>query len=254
MREGRDYPFIDKKIITAWNAMMIKALFRASKTDAAYLYEAKRSYSALKRVMSKEDGSLFHQVLYGKTPSQEGLLEDYAFFADAALSAYETTLDKSYLEDAKRFSEQARKRFYIDGRWLLGAGEPRSYADISDSYYRSALSVQINNLISLAVLESSFKDEALARESLRAFGALINGSPDDYPEALRAYLRLEKGVVVVKSSRENLLKNISKIERIDYPFLLKSAAGTDIWQACDFKSCFAYSKNLDGVIEAIESR
>ena len=254
MREGRDYPFIDKKIITAWNAMMIKALFRASKIDGSYLDEAKSSYRALKRVMSKEDGSLFHQVLYGKTPSQDGLLEDYAFFADAALSAYETTLEKSYLEDAKRFCGQARKRFYIDGRWLLGGGEPKSYADISDSHYRSALSVQINNMISLAVLESSFKDEALARDSLQAFGALINGSPDAYPEALRAYLRLEKGVVVVKSSRENLLKNLSKIERIDYPFLLKSAVAADIWQACDLKSCFAYSKSIDEVIGAIERR
>lgn len=53
LRIGRTYPFIDKKIITAWNAMMIKALFKASFLDKEYLNSAKDSYVSLKRLMQK---------------------------------------------------------------------------------------------------------------------------------------------------------------------------------------------------------
>ncbi|BBG66243.1 thymidylate kinase [Hydrogenimonas sp.] len=254
MRSSRNYPFIDRKIITAWNAMMIKALFAASKIDDSFLKEAQTSYKALKELMEKKDGTLFHQVLYGRKPSQEGLLEDYAFMTDAALSAYGTTLEKSYLEDALRYSKEAEKRFYKDGRWLLGGEDFKSYADIGDSYYRSPLSVMINSLISLAVLESSFEDERLAEKSLESFGALLNVSPDAYPEAFVAYLRLEKGVAVLKSSKENLLRNRDRIEKIDYPFLLIEAVDSNSWQACDSKSCFAYSKDMERVIEAVEKR
>ena len=36
-REKRTYPFIDKKVLVSWNAMMIKSLFKASRVDSAYL-------------------------------------------------------------------------------------------------------------------------------------------------------------------------------------------------------------------------
>ena len=37
LSDKRTFPFVDKKINTAWNAMMIKALFEASKIDKKYL-------------------------------------------------------------------------------------------------------------------------------------------------------------------------------------------------------------------------
>ncbi len=254
MRKERSYPFIDKKIITAWNAMMIKALFEASKIDRAYLERAKESYRALTALMRSENGALFHQVLHGKKPRQSGLLEDYAYLTDAALAAYQATLEGSYLSDASSLAKKSVAVFYKNGRWLLGSDGFESYADISDSYYSSPLSVMINGLVTLAALEGSMKEAALAKESLDGFAGLIESSPDAYPEALRAYLRLEKGVVVIKSSKENLLKEASSIEKIEYPYLLRRANEGDIWLACDLKSCFAYGKDIEHVIDAIERR
>lgn len=255
MRESRSYPFVDRKIITAWNAMMIKALFIASKVDPKYLKEAKNSYRSLLKLMSSGSGELYHQVLYGKRPKQNGLLEDYAFFADAALTAYETTLDQAYLNDAVMFVQKAKKGFYKKGRWVLGEeGDIVSYADISDSYYSSPLSVMINNLITLAVLKGSFEELSLARKTLKGFATFIKESPDAYPTALKAYLRLEKGVVAIKSSRENLQKKAAQIEKIRYPYLLREAQDGESWMACDFVSCFAYGRDFEKVAEAIEKR
>ncbi len=254
MREGRNYPFIDKKIITAWNAMMIKALFEASKIDRSYLKEAKKSYSALTELMRSGDFGLFHQVLYGKRASQPGLLEDYAYLADAAFSAYETTLEQSYLEDASDLVRRGVAKFYKNGRWFLSSDGFESYADISDSHYSSPLSVMINDLITLAALEGSLSHEAVARESLERFAGAIEESPDTFAEALRAYLRLEKGVVVIKSSRKNLLENMDTIEKIEYPFLLRRAQKSRVWLACDMKSCFAYDTDPAEVMREIKKR
>jgi len=47
IRQKRHYPFIDKKINTAWNAMFIDALYKASVVDSKYKIEADRYKEAL---------------------------------------------------------------------------------------------------------------------------------------------------------------------------------------------------------------
>ncbi|BDY13769.1 thioredoxin domain-containing protein [Hydrogenimonas cancrithermarum] len=254
MRNGRTYPFIDKKVITAWNAMMIKALFVASGLDDRYMAEAKRSYAALKHLMQQNDGSLYHQVLFGNRPEQGGLLEDYAFLIDAALTAYQMTLEEAYLNDADRWTKIALKMFYREGRWLLGSDGFESYADLQDNYYTSSLSVMLDNLLDLALLESSLSYETAVKKTLDANGAVITKRPDAYPEALRAYLRLKRGIVGIKSSRATLLANARKIEAVGYPFLLKKAEELHIFIACDMRTCFAFGEDFESIKESIESR
>ena len=255
MRENRTFPFVDKKIITAWNGMMIEALFAASRVDGSYAREAERSYEALVDTMQKKDGTLYHQTLHGERPEQPGLLEDYVFMASAALAAYQTTLRHRYLEDAKRWTDLSIEKFHKGGgRWVLGSGEVESAADISDSYYTSPLSRTLVNLGKLALLAGDPRYAALERQTLEAFGALLKSEPDAYPEALRAFLELTKGWVGVKSNRENLLKHRGEIEAIDYPYILLEAEDTDGFVACDMRACFAFGRDLKAIAEAIEKR
>ena len=253
LRVGRSYPFIDKKIITAWNGMMIKALFKASFLDKKYLKNAKSSYIALKRLMQKGDGTLYHQVLYGKRAVQAGLLEDYSFMIDAALTAYQTTLDENYLKDADRWMKSALKIFYRDGRWLLGSDGFESYADLQDNYYTSPMSVMVNNLLDLALLESSLSYESVAKKTLDANAILLEKEPDAYPEALRAYIRLKRGIVGIKSNYKMLQESAEKIESINYPFILKKVEKVDGYIACDMRRCFAFGKDFESVKKRIEN-
>lgn len=252
LRTKRTYPFIDKKIITAWNAMMIKALFKASFLDEKYLNSAKNSYISLKKLMQKDDGTLYHQVLYGNKPVQEGLLEDYSFMIDVALTAYQTTLDENYLQDANRWMKLALKIFYRDGRWLLGSDGFESYADLQDNYYTSALSVMINNLLDLALLESSLSYESIAKKTLDANALLLEKEPDAYPESLRAYIRFKRGVIGIKSNYKMLQDSAEKIETIHYPFLLKKVEKLDGFIACDMRACFAFGKDFESIKNKIE--
>jgi len=255
MRKNRVFPFIDRKIITAWNGMMIKALFIAAKINAKYVREADVSYRAIKQLMQRNDGTLFHQTLYGRRPRQDGLLEDYAFMIDAALTGYETTLKKEYLQDAKRWADLAVKQFYKGkGRWVLGHADVTAWADISDRYYTSPLSKMVVNLGKLALLQSEPSYEGLALETLKAHGKALLQHPDAYPEALRAYLQLKKGWVGIKSKRENLLKYRETIASIDYPYILLEAEKTQGFVACDMRACFAFGDDLQAVMRAIGRR
>jgi len=253
LRTNRSYPFIDRKIITAWNAMMIKALFKASFLDKKYLKNAKSSYVALKRLMQRDDGMLYHQVLYGKRPFQAGLLEDYSFMIDAALTAYQITLNESYLKDADRWMKYALKIFYKNGRWLLGNDGFKSYADLQDRYYTSPMSVMVNNLLDLALLKSSLSYEVIAKKTLQANAILLEKEPDAYPEALRAYIRFKRGIVGVKSNYEILKESIKKIDLINYPFILKKVEKVDGYVACDLRRCFAFEKDFESIKKAIEN-
>jgi uncharacterized protein YyaL (SSP411 family) len=255
LRKPRTYPFIDTKIITAWNAMMVKALFSAGAIDATYLDEAETSYRALKKTMTPKNGGLFHQFLYGDNPTQPGLLEDYAFMGDAALTAYQATLDPHYLADAKMWTDRAIQRFYKkEGRWLLSDDGFQSYADMLDNYYTSPLSVIVNNLLDLALLESDIHSQSLAKATLDANGLLLSKRPDAYPEALRASIRLTRGIVGLKGDPRMLEAYRKKIDRIHYPFLLLKAEEAKGFLACDMRSCFAFSKDFESVKAAIEKR
>ncbi len=81
VRSTREYPFIDKKINTAWNSLMIEALYSASIIDKKYKKKADKTLKALSELMFK-NYDLYHQTIIGMTPRQKGLLEDYSFLLE----------------------------------------------------------------------------------------------------------------------------------------------------------------------------
>ena len=252
VRNERDYPFTDRKIITAWNAMQIDALFEASQLGDNYLKEAEASLKSLLGHVYK-NGVLYHQFLYGKSATQEALLEDYAFLIKALLAGYSHTLNTKYLQKADTLTRQALSRFYRDGRWYLSDDSFESLADLSDRYYTSPLSVMLGDLLSLASLEALPEYNRLTAETLHHYAYLLDKNPANYPEATRVYLRYQKGDIVLKSSKKNLMEKKEEIARIDYPYLLVKAMAHEQYQACLMGSCFAFATEFEPVKKAIES-
>ncbi len=255
IRRHRHYPFVDRKVITAWNGMMIEALFDAATMDAAYLDLAESSYRALVEKMGEGHGILYHQALVGEKPTQRGMLEDYAFMAAAALAGYRQTLESRYLQDALRWTHEATTLFYRkNGRWLLSSGRVKAWADFEDSYYTSPLSKLLNVMLDLAVLTSDLGLQRIVEETLEARGTLLERSPQAYPEALRALVRMRRGIVGLKGPKGELLRQKAKIARIRYPFVVTEAVEGETFVVCDMRSCFAFGKRLEDVLQAIEAR
>jgi len=165
----RTFPFVDKKIITSWNAMMIKALFSASKIQSTYLTLAEKRLDALLRLMYKEE-SLYHQTLLGKLPTQKALLEDYAFLIDALLAGYSRTYNERYLQLCVTLAKDVIEKLYRNKRWYLSNDGIQAYADFDDKYYTSALSKMLENLVSLGALENNLAFTDIVKETLHRHG------------------------------------------------------------------------------------
>jgi len=141
--DKRIFPFVDKKINTAWNAMMIKALFEASKVDKKYLFLAQKRLGTLLSLVYLKN-TLYHQMLLGQVPTQKALLEDYAFLVDTLIVGYGRTYNQKYLTLSQVLTDEVLRKFYREKQWYLSDDGIEVYADFDDRYYTSALSVMLD--------------------------------------------------------------------------------------------------------------
>ncbi len=110
-REKRTRPRIDDKIITSWNALLIKGLVDAYKAfgERDHLDKAIAIYDFLMDT-SYKNGRLLHTYKEG-SQQKEGFLEDYAFLIDASLDLYGATFDTKYLELAQKINLSTEQFF-----------------------------------------------------------------------------------------------------------------------------------------------
>jgi len=254
IRKERAYPFIDKKINTAWNAMMIEALFSASSIDSKYTLLAEKRLSALLFTMYQK-GILYHQSLLNTKPKQKALLEDYAFLISALIIGYEMTYQKHYLYLANKLAKESIHKFYDGEFWYLNEDRPKVYADMQDKYYKAPVNKILLSLLQLASLQSERSYLDIVQKSLSSKSYLLNETPSYYASALQVVLREKRGYITLKSSSVNLQKSKNYIEEIKYPFILtKVDEHLKSYLACDMFQCFSMDKELDNVSKMIEKR
>jgi len=250
MRERKAYPFIDKKINTAWNALYIKGIFKARIINNKYTTQAKSSLDALIKKMYLK-GVLYHQTIPGVAPKQKALLEDYAFLTSTLFEAYQATLEQKYLSLYKQLIAKSIKLFYKNGRWLESNDGFRTYADISQSAYANALAQQSINILNYATVEADTKKYGLAKTMIENYAKAINASPSSYPTATLASLMFEYGSVFLKSTKDNL--NRVDTNAIKYPFVYKYVDNLNEYLACKMNSCFSTDVKFEKVKKDIES-
>ena len=246
----RTFPFVDKKVNTAWNAMMIKALFYASRIDTQYLALAqKRLEGLLWRMYVKQ--TLFHQTLLGTVPTQKALLEDYAFLIDALIEGYERSYDEGYLKLAETLTEEAVEKFYRNKRWYLSDDGIEAYADFDDRYYTSALSVMLDDLVRMATLEENLHYQTIVKETFANMANVLEENPALAPKLVETFLRVEKGDIIIHAKLEALRIAQPVLDKVKYPFLLSAVEESDEYLACKTTMCFAHDKNITQLIEKI---
>lgn len=250
LRATRKYPFIDKKIQTSWSSMMIKALFTLGAIDSTYKIRAIKSLDALLKTLYV-DGKLYHSTLIHKTPKVEAFLEDYAYLAQALISAYNSTQDETYLIYAQRFANEALERFYNKGSWNFSDGEFQTKADIADNTYTSSVSIMLDVLLSLTTLIEDDKYAHFAFKTLEYNSYELGRRPVVYPYMLRVMLRYLKGDRVIKSNADNLTLSSYELAILNYPFIQKKLSDNNSYMVCGDKSCFADTENINKIDDII---
>lgn len=183
LRQKISYPFIDTKVLTSWNALMVTALFEASSVK-----KAQELLDTLLKTLHV-NGMLYHQIVFGSSLKVEGLLEDYAFVIEALLRAYEVTGKEEYLKTALRLNSEAKETFFIDNVWYLSNRTFRAKAVLEDNSYKSPLATMLKNRFEISVLSDDVEMREETKAMLESFGESVQKYPHAYPEAVRTILR-----------------------------------------------------------------
>ena len=112
-RNKRTRPAIDTKILTSWNAMMLKAYTDAylATAEPGYLSKAFAIANFLEKNMLGNNGSL-KRIFKESKVSVDGFLDDYAWTSYAFLKLYQVSFDKHWLDISKSITEFAINNFY----------------------------------------------------------------------------------------------------------------------------------------------
>jgi uncharacterized protein YyaL (SSP411 family) len=251
-RSKRTYPFIDKKIIVSWNAMMIKSLFKASRIDHDLLGLAVKSLDALQETMLIRD-ELYHSALIGKKPKIKAFLEDYAYLCDTLIEAYECTLEEHYLILAIQLSNKAIEKFYEHGKWKFSRGEFETKADIYDNSYPSSVAIMLGVLCSISALADPVYQKFVFK-TLEINSYEIMRKPILTPKITKIAIRYLKDDVIIKADKALLKSHQIEIGKIAYPFTYIKSDTNQGFMLCTSTSCFGHADDIEGVIHQIADR
>jgi uncharacterized protein len=138
VRGKRVRPALDDKILTSWNALMMKGFTDAYRVFGRpeYLDASRKNADFLIKSVMAPDGRLSHNLIQSKTPIN-GFLEDYCFFAEGLIALYEVTFDENYLDKALLLAEYAINHFYNkeNGLFFVTSGlDPSLFARKQEVY------------------------------------------------------------------------------------------------------------------------
>jgi hypothetical protein len=113
VRSNRVKPRLDDKILTAWNALMLKGYIDAYRAfdDTDFLNKALKSANFLSNNMIGKSNEVMRNYKNEKA-SINGLLDDYAFTISAFTALYQATFDEKWLYKAKDLNDYAITHFF----------------------------------------------------------------------------------------------------------------------------------------------
>ncbi len=193
-REKRVRPFRDDKVLTAWNGLMIAALFFAGRVFRESKYEeaAEEAANFLSSRLKREDGRLLARYRDGEA-SNLGLLDDYAFLTWGMLEAYEATFEISYLEEAIRLTDSMIEIFWDEGDkgFFMTGSDGEELILRPKEFYDGALpsgnSAAAMNMARLDRLTGSGRYEGYIGRLFGSASAVMNSSPFACTYLMSAY-------------------------------------------------------------------
>lgn len=230
----RKQPRLDDKVLTSWNALMLKGYVDAYKAfqEASYLNTAKQNAEFLIKNQLEADGRLWHNFKNGKS-SINGYLEDYATVIEAFLALYEVTLDNNYLELSKKMADYVHTHFYdVDSDMYfftsdLDTSLVTRNLDTSDQVIPSSNSILANNYFKLYHYFSDTNYLERSKKMLHNMLPTIAEYPSGYSNWLNLYLNFSETFYEVVVTGEQAISVTNQLQQHYYPNTLLAGTTSD---------------------------
>jgi len=185
-RSLRTPPETDRKIITGWNGLAIKALSRAGAIlgDDTLLESAKKCAGFIITYVADDQGRLMRYHLDGKAGVKANL-EDYGLLGCGLVTLYETGKDQRWVEEARNTAEKMIELFYDAEERLFfdtGSDQEKLFVreiDLYDNDVPSGNSAAAGFLLELGTIDNNDRYRKMARD--------IIGSIDGMKKEVMSY-------------------------------------------------------------------
>ncbi len=197
VRAKRERPFLDTKIIVAWNGQMIAGYAKAGAVfkDKAYTQAAADAADFVLTKMRDKDGRLYRifAAAPGEKASAKGIafIDDYSYFVHGLLNLHEATGEKKWVEAAKQLTDLTVKHHgdpVGGGFYFTASDSEKLFARSKDSYdgvQPSGNSQMARNLFRLGtkLKDDTYRDRAI--RTVKAFSLALRTGPTGMPLMLR---------------------------------------------------------------------
>jgi len=192
-REKRSRPYLDDKILTDWNGLMIASFAFASRVldEPRYAVPASKAADFISKNLKGKNGRLLHRFRDGESRI-EGMLDDTAFMIYGYLELYQATFEERWLGEAKELANQMIDLFW-DAENKGFFATPDHAADLiarlkeaHDGAIPSGNSLAALDLILLSRITGETKYEKYAEGILELFSQEVSSQPTGYAQMLIA--------------------------------------------------------------------
>ncbi len=272
-RAKRIPPGLDDKILTSWNALMIKAMLTAGTifNKAEYIDSALRALTYIKkyhwhnsRLLAVSKQSKAHLPAY---------LDDYAYLIDALLTSLQSSWDSDHLDFAVKLADILLKHFYDtqSGGFYFTADDhekllyrPKS---MTDEAIPAGNGIAARALFILGHLLGNTRYISAAETTLQSAWPMLAHYPAEHPNlllALQDYLEPPQ-LIILRGNKHDMMKwrDACKSPR-NYIFMVaddvvnlpeaiadKSARGRTCAYVCQGMVCRNVIEDIDELRKAI---
>lgn len=184
VRAQRERPLLDDKVLTAWNALMIRSLAVSGQLldRPQDLAAAEQAARFLLKELRTDNGHLLRTWRNGDV-RYSAYLDDYAFTVAALLELYEATEQETWLNTATELARLQNELFFdkqLQAFYFTASNHEKLIARTSsvyDSVFPSANSVAVLNLLKLSHLQQDPGFAEIAQQTLARFAPTLERSP-----------------------------------------------------------------------------
>lgn len=223
-RSSRIRPGLDDKILTSWNALMLKGLCDAYKAfaDADFLNVALKNANFLQTNMMKlplTAGGLYRNYKDRK-PAINAFLDDYALLSEAFIALYEVTFDEKWLLEARKLVDFVLDHFYDHESGLFFYTSDQDEAliarkyEVMDNVIPASNSVMAWNLKKMASFFAVSNYDRLYKHMLKTVEPHIKSYGSAYSNWASLLLEEIEGgfeIAITGTEAENKRSEIEKI-------------------------------------------
>jgi uncharacterized protein YyaL (SSP411 family) len=214
-RHLRKQPLLDTKILTSWNALMIRALALAGTVlnEPRYLKAARAAADFLLHQHADGEGGIYRTSRGGQGVKYRGFLDDYAFLIQALLALADAGSDRARRDQATRLAAVMKEHFGVGAVGGFYFTDDRSAELIVRQKVASDSPLPSGNAIAAIVLLELGETE-IARQILSAFAEQLRSNGEGMSSMLQAaaqYIRA-RGAVSVSTMPDQLAGTESEDE------------------------------------------